>query len=261
MSGPAVCIGRSRTVYCMTFPPDPTSTLQPTSSSPEPKSSGGVSKKAIAAGVFGLLVVVGAITGGGSDPETAEAPATTEAAAVVEETTTTEAAAVVEETTTTTEDPLAGFTPAQQQAIGSAESYLEFSNFSETGLIGQLEYEQFSTEDATVAVNHLNVDWTQQAIGSAEDYLDFSSFSRTGLVGQLSSEYGDEYTAEQAEAAVSSIEADVDWLAEAAEAAASYIEFSNFSCGGLTDQLASEYGDEFTPEQAAHGAQTTGICG
>ncbi|MFJ4172761.1 Ltp family lipoprotein [Microbacterium sp. NPDC089696] len=76
-------------------------------------------------------------------------------------------------------------TLAQENAIRSAQSYLDFSGFSRTGLIGQLEYEGFSTEDATFAVDNAGADWNLEAAESAQQYLDFSSFSRDGLYGQL----------------------------------------------------------------------------
>ncbi|NLB20080.1 MAG: hypothetical protein GX829_04440, partial [Clostridium sp.] len=62
---------------------------------------------------------------------------------------------------------------------------LDFSAFSRSGLIGQLEYEGFSTEDATYAVDSIGVDWREQAVKSAKNYLDFSAFSRSGLISQL----------------------------------------------------------------------------
>lgn len=73
----------------------------------------------------------------------------------------------------------------QQNAIGSAQQYLEFSAFSRSGLIDQLEYEGYSTEDATFAVDSLNVDWNEQAAKSARQYLEYTSFSRSGLIDQL----------------------------------------------------------------------------
>ncbi len=51
----------------------------------------------------------------------------------------------------------------------------------------------------------------------------------------------------------------MDWNAEAAEAAKSYLEFTSFSRQGLIDQLTSQYGDEFTPEQAEYGVSQTGL--
>ena len=66
-------------------------------------------------------------------------------------------------------------TKSQEQAIGSAEDYLNSSHFSKKGLIEQLEYEEFSKKDAKFAVAHIKVNWNKQAAGSAEDYLDSSS--------------------------------------------------------------------------------------
>ena len=82
-------------------------------------------------------------------------------------------------------DPFAGETVSQSNARESASSYLDFTAFSRSGLIGQLEYEGFSTADATYAVDSLNVDWNEQAAKSAASYLEFTSFSRSGLIDQL----------------------------------------------------------------------------
>ena len=76
-------------------------------------------------------------------------------------------------------------TISQENAIGSARDYLSFSGFSRTGLIRQLEYEGFSTEDATFAVDSVGADWGAECAESAKDYLSFSSFSRQGLYDQL----------------------------------------------------------------------------
>lgn len=76
-------------------------------------------------------------------------------------------------------------TAAMDNAIGAAQSYLDYTAFSRTGLIEQLEYEGYKTEDATFAVDYLNVDWNQQAFKSAKSYLDYTSFSLAGLIDQL----------------------------------------------------------------------------
>ena len=76
-------------------------------------------------------------------------------------------------------------TVSQQNAVDKAKSYLSLSGFSRTGLIGQLEYEGFSKEDATYAVDSLSVDWDEQAARKAQSYMETSSFSRSGLVDQL----------------------------------------------------------------------------
>jgi hypothetical protein len=89
-------------------------------------------------------------------------------------------------TPTTTQS---GFTPAQDNAIAKAESYLDYTAFSRKGLIEQLEFSQFSTADATFAVEHLeangSVDWNEQAVKKAKSYLEYTSFSLQGLVEQL----------------------------------------------------------------------------
>jgi hypothetical protein len=76
-------------------------------------------------------------------------------------------------------------TIGQINAIASAESYLQFAAFSREGLIEQLEFEDYSKEDAEYAVDSLKVDWNEQAAKSAESYLDISSFSKQGLIEQL----------------------------------------------------------------------------
>ncbi|OBF09937.1 hypothetical protein A5727_21795 [Mycobacterium sp. ACS4331] len=90
---------------------------------------------------------------------------------------------------TTTEPPKPSFTPAQRNAIKSAESYLDYAAFSKQGLIDQLEYGDFSTSDATFAVEYIEanggVDWNEQAVKSARQYLEYTSFSLQALVEQL----------------------------------------------------------------------------
>jgi len=76
-------------------------------------------------------------------------------------------------------------TVAQSNAKKSATSYLRYSSFSRTGLIGQLEFEGFSTADATYGVDAQKADWNVQAAKSAKSYLKYSSFSRIGLIDQL----------------------------------------------------------------------------
>lgn len=92
-------------------------------------------------------------------------------------------------------NPDPGLTAGQRNAIESAENYLDFAAFSQSGLVDQLEFEGFSTADATFAVGSLDVDWSEQAAKSAANYLEFSSFSLSGLIEQLEFEG---FTSEQA---------------------------------------------------------------
>lgn len=87
-------------------------------------------------------------------------------------------------------------TMGQKNAVRQAESYLSFTSFSRTGLIGQLKFEGYDTADAEFAVGHIEVDWNEQAALKAEAYLEFTSFSRSGLIDQLEFEG---FSAEQAE--------------------------------------------------------------
>ena len=91
---------------------------------------------------------------------------------------------------------------SQQNALKSAEEYLQTSAFSEAGLIEQLSSEagsKYPHADAVWAVEHLQVDWNQQAVKAATEYLSTSSFSCQGLTEQLDSEAGSKFTAAQAE--------------------------------------------------------------
>lgn len=92
-------------------------------------------------------------------------------------------------------EPEPKLTRSQENAIRAAEDYLNYSAFSRQGLIDQLIYEDYSKQDATFAVNNVEVNWKEQAAQAAEDYLGYSSFSRQGLIDQLKYEG---YTQEQA---------------------------------------------------------------
>ena len=92
-------------------------------------------------------------------------------------------------------DESSQYTMGQNNATRQAKDYLNFTAFSRQGLIEQLEFEGYSTEDATFAVDHIEVDWMEQAAKAAQNYLDFSSFSKQGLIDQLEFEG---FTSEQA---------------------------------------------------------------
>jgi hypothetical protein len=91
-------------------------------------------------------------------------------------------------------------TISQQNALRKAADYLDYQAFSRTGLINQLEFEKYSTPDATWAVDRVTVDWNEQAAKKAKDYLEYQSFSRAGLKEQLAFEG---FTPAQAEYGVS----------------------------------------------------------
>ncbi len=145
----------------------------------------------------------------------------------------------------------ADLTIEQQQAIKQAESYMTFTAFSRQGLIDQLEFEGFSIADATVAVDHMEIDWADQAVKKAKSYLKYTAFSYSGLVEML--EY-EGFSSGDATYAADHVGA--DWMEQAALKAEDYLKYSTFSRSELIDQLEFE---GFTREQAEYGAASAGL--
>lgn len=104
--------------------------------------------------------------------------------------------------TITVTTPTVTLTLGQKNAIKKAESYLNVMHFSKQGLINQLEFEKFSTEDAVFAVEYIVVDWNEQAAGKAKDYLKTMAFSADGLRSQLDFEG---FTSEEIEYAIAAV--------------------------------------------------------
>jgi len=139
----------------------------------------------ILTGILGIIVffiVMGAVSGGGETPSSQSGSSTS-----TEEVQADSQEAPAEETST--------MTASQRNAVRKAESYLDYTGFSRSGLIKQLEFEKFSTEDATFAVDNIDVDWNEQAAKKAKSYDDYTGFSRDGMIKQLTFEG---FTAEQA---------------------------------------------------------------
>jgi hypothetical protein len=90
-------------------------------------------------------------------------------------------------------------TSGEKNALEKAHQYLNYSAFSYSGLIEQLEFEGYSHSEAVYAADHCGADWNEQAVKKAKQYLEYSSFSRSGLVEQLEFEG---FTHSQAEYAV-----------------------------------------------------------
>lgn len=79
-------------------------------------------------------------------------------------------------------------TMGQKNALKSAQNYLTIMAFSYNGIIEQLEYEEYSHEDAVYAADNCGADWNEQAAKCAKNYLDIMAFSKSGLIEQLESE-------------------------------------------------------------------------
>ncbi|MBR4545012.1 MAG: Ltp family lipoprotein [Oscillibacter sp.] len=146
--------------------------------------------------------------------------------------------------------PTDTMTKGQRNALGAAEAYLRTTAFSYEGLIHQLEYSQYSTEDATYGADNCGADWNEQALKKAKEYLNMMAFSHSGLIHQL--EY-EKFTSEQAQYGADNCGA--DWNEQAAKKAKEYENMMSFSRDGLIGQL--EY-EGFTTEQATYGADANG---
>lgn len=153
-------------------------------------------------------------------------------------------------TPTATPEPTPDIPLEYNNALSKAHDYLNYTAFSYSGLIDQLEYEGYSTEACTYAVDNCGADWNEQALQKAQSYLDYSAFSYAGLIDQL--EY-EGFTAEQSTYAVDGCGA--DWNEQAANKAQEYLDYTSFSRQGLIDQLIYE---GFTSEQSEYGAAAVG---
>lgn len=136
---------------------------------------------------------------------------------------------------------------SQKNALRSAKEYLDAMSFSYQGLVEQLEYEQYSHNDAVYAADNCGADWNEQAKKSAKSYLSTSAFSESGLIEQL--EY-ENFTHDQAVYGVDNCGA--DWNEQAVKSAKSYLSLMSFSRDELIEQL--EY-EGFTHDQAVHGVE------
>lgn len=93
-------------------------------------------------------------------------------------------------------------TMGMKNALKKADSYLSWGAFSYSGLIGQLEFEKFTHDEAVYAADNCGADWYDQAVKKAESYLSWGAFSRDELIGQL--EY-EGFTNDQAVHAVTQV--------------------------------------------------------
>lgn len=137
-------------------------------------------------------------------------------------------------------------------ALATAESYLNSSAFSYTGLIDQLEYSGFSNHESTYAADNCGANWDAQALKNAKSYLRSSAFSYVGLIEQL--EYSG-FTSSQATYGADNCGA--DWYEQAVKQAKSYMNSSsNWTMSRLIDQL--KYSG-FTSSEATYGANNCGL--
>ena len=74
--------------------------------------------------------------------------------------------------------------------------------------------------------------------------------SKKGIYDQLISEYGEQFTEEEAQYAIDNL--DADYKANALQKAKDYQSTMDMSPAAIYDQLISEYGEQFTKEEAQY---------
>uniref|UniRef100_UPI0026204172 Ltp family lipoprotein n=1 Tax=uncultured Psychrobacter sp. TaxID=259303 RepID=UPI0026204172 len=86
---------------------------------------------------------------------------------------------------------LADLTNPQKNAVRSAKDWIEYSAYSRKNLIETLsQSDGYTIDDATAAVDGLNIDWNEQALRSAKDWLEYSGYSRKNLIETFSQSDG-----------------------------------------------------------------------
>ena len=90
----------------------------------------------------------------------------------------------------------------------------------------------------------------KNALAKAQSYSDLMHMSKAGIYQQLTSEYGEGFSAEDAQYAIDNLNA--DYKANALAKAKSYQENMHMSKSRIYEQLISEYGEGFTTEEAQY---------
>lgn len=96
----------------------------------------------------------------------------------------------------------------------------------------------------------------KNALKKAETYSSTMHMSKKGIYKQLTSQYGEKFTAEEAQYAVDNMKA--DWNANALAKAKTYQERMHMSKEKVYEQLTSEYGEQFTAEEAQYAVDNLG---
>lgn len=89
----------------------------------------------------------------------------------------------------------------------------------------------------------------QSALEKAKLYATTMDMSKAAVYAQLTSEYGEKFSEEAASWAMENL-TDIDWKQNALNKAKTYQDDMSMSPAAIKDQLVSEYGEQFTQEEA-----------
>ena len=102
----------------------------------------------------------------------------------------------------------------------------------------------------------MEADFKENALKKAKTYSETMHMSKAAIYDQLISEYGEQFTEEEAQYAVDNLAA--DYKANALAKAKTYQETMSMSKSAIYDQLVSEYGEQFTSEEAQYAVDNLG---
>lgn len=91
----------------------------------------------------------------------------------------------------------------------------------------------------------------KNALKKAQTYATSMHMSKQKVYDQLVSEYGEGFSVADAQYAIDNLTS-IDWNANALAKAKTYYTTMSMSKSKIYDQLISEYGEKFTPEQAQY---------
>ncbi len=92
----------------------------------------------------------------------------------------------------------------------------------------------------------------KNAYKKGKNYAERMHMSKDAVYDQLTSEYGEDFEADAAQYAVDKLANEIDWNENALKKAENYQQNMSMSRSNIYDQLISEYGEQFTEEQAQY---------
>lgn len=95
-----------------------------------------------------------------------------------------------------------------RKALKTAENYSKRLHMSKQGIYDQLisDAEGFSPEAAQYAIDNIQADWNANALAKAKEYEKTLNMSDEAIRDQLVSEYGEQFTPEEADYAISHLD-------------------------------------------------------
>lgn len=141
--------------------------------------------------------------------------------------------------------------PSNISNMQQAENYEQFTSVKKTKKTPTYEETPKEKLEPTKRTN-VPAEY-KSALAKAYSYANDQHMSKKRLYDQLTSEYGEQFSKEEAQYAVDNVK--TDWKENALAKAKSYQDGQNMSPAAIYDQLTSEYGEQFTNAEANYAIQ------